>query len=174
MSTLFRFRIDLSDVERGVYEALDFRVALHPSETMPYLLSRVLAFALNASPDLAFSPGGLSDPDAPAMQEPGPNGSIALWIEIGNPSARKLHRATKAARAVRVYTYKDPVLLREEIASNDVHQAERIEIYALNPRFLDRLAETVEKDNAWNVLRSDGTLSVACGEFSESIEIARL
>jgi uncharacterized protein YaeQ len=68
-STLYRFRIDLSDVDRGVYETLDFRIAQHPSETTTYLLTRVLAYALNTQPGLEFSSGGLSDPDAPAPKD---------------------------------------------------------------------------------------------------------
>ena len=42
-ATVHRFQIDLSDVDRGVYEALDLRVARHPSESVPYLLTRTLA-----------------------------------------------------------------------------------------------------------------------------------
>ena len=66
-TTLFRFRIDLSDVERGIYEALDFRVAMHPSESMPYLLTRTLAYCLNIQEGLEFSPSGLHDPDTPTL-----------------------------------------------------------------------------------------------------------
>lgn len=172
-STLFRFRVDLSDVDRGVYEALDFRVAQHPSETSAFLLTRVLAYALNTQPGLDFSPGGLSDPDQPAIQATdGPN-SILLWIEIGNPSAKKLHRAAKSARSVRVYTYKDPAVLVADIAENKVYNSERIEIFSFAPKFLERLSETIERDNAWNVIVSDGSLTIVAGTFSETVELER-
>ena len=39
-ATVYHFQIELSDVDRGVYEALDLRVARHPSESTPYLLTR--------------------------------------------------------------------------------------------------------------------------------------
>lgn len=170
-STLYRFRIDLSDVDRGVYDALDFRVALHPSETLQYLVTRVLAFSLNAAEGLAFTPGGLSDPDSPCIQLLGEQNSILLWIEIGNPSARKLHKATKSSRAVRVYTYKDAELLLKEIAANEVYHPERIEIFSISAKFLDRLGALLEKDNRWSVMCSDGTLTVSVGDVSESIEL---
>jgi uncharacterized protein YaeQ len=172
-STLYRFRIDLSDVDRGVYEALDFRAAQHPSETTDFLLTRVLAYALNTQEGLDFAPGGLSDPDQPALLvSDGPN-SIPLWIEIGNPSAKKLHRAAKTARQVRVYTYKDPEVLLAEIAANKVYNAERIEIFSFSPKFLGPLAETLVRDNSWNVIFSDGSLTVTTGEFSETVELGR-
>ena len=54
-STLYRFRIDLTDIDRGVYETLDLRLAMHPSESETYLVTRVLAYALNYASDLEFS-----------------------------------------------------------------------------------------------------------------------
>ena len=82
-STLHRFRLDLSDVDRGVYEKLDIRVARHPSESEPFLLSRVLAYALNYEADLSFSKEGLGTPDEPCLSISDPGGGFRLWIEIG-------------------------------------------------------------------------------------------
>ena len=42
--TLYNFEIELSHVDRGVYQSLDFRVACQPSETPDFLLTRVLAW----------------------------------------------------------------------------------------------------------------------------------
>lgn len=163
-ATLYRFRIDLADMDRGVYEALDFRAALHPSETPIYLVTRVLAYALNIQEGLTFSPGGLSDPDAPALRLDHPNGGTALWIEIGNPSARKLHKASKAADQVNIYTYKNPEILIQEIRSEKVHKAEKMGIFSFDPRFLERLVATLEKDNHWNIAHTDGSLVISVGK----------
>lgn len=171
--TLYRFRIELSDVDRGVYETLDFRAAQHPSESAPYLLTRVLALALNTQEGLDFTPGGLSDPDEPALRASDAHGSPQLWIEIGNPSPRKLHRAAKAAREVKVYTYKDPELLLKEISRENVHRASEIEIFSFPPKFLEALAARLERNNEWTILRNEGQLTVGIGERSESAEILR-
>lgn len=172
-STLYRFRIDLSDIDRGVYETLDHRIAMHPSESSDFLLTRVLAFALNAQEGLEFSPGGLSDPDQPCIQLVDPGSGITLWIEVGNPSAKKLHRAAKSSRHVKVYTYKDPEVLLKDIAANKVYHAERIEVFSFPPKFLGRLADTLQRDNLWNIIHSDGSLTVSTGEFSETVEIGK-
>src|SRR3989338_3231587 len=94
-ATLFRFRIDISDVERGFYEAIDLRAAKHPSETEAYLLTRGLAYALNYESGIVFSPG-LCTADAPAIGVPGQNGQVSVWIDIGNPAPRRIHKASKA------------------------------------------------------------------------------
>jgi uncharacterized protein YaeQ len=173
LSSLHRFRIELSDVDRGVYESLDFRVARHPSESSPFLITRVLAYALNAQEGLEFSPGGLSDVDEPALRITDNQGGHRLWIEIGNPSARKLHKAAKAAKEVKVYTYKDPELLLDEIARNKVHQANRIAIYSLAPKFLDQLAATLERDNAWGLVHTEGSLTLTVGDQAIAGELRR-
>lgn len=171
---LYRFQINLSDVDRGCYEPLDFRLMQHPSETLAFLLTRMLAYALNYQDGLAFSAEGLCNPDDPCLAKPDPKGGMALWIEVGNPSARRLHKAAKAASQVKVYTYKNPQPLLEEIAKEKVYNAERIELYALDPGFLETLEGLLERDNAWDVIHNEGSLTVNVGEVSESTELRRL
>jgi len=173
-TTLYRFQINFSDIDQGVYKTLDFRMAMHPSESEAYLMTRLLAFVLNEREFLEFSPEGLGDPDAPTLSAQTPRGEILLWIEIGNPSARKLHKAAKAAKQVKVYTYKNPELLLKEIRDHKVHHAESIEIYAFDPKFLESIAGRLERKNSWDILVHDGTLSVSVGEKSEATELSKI
>ncbi len=173
-TTLYRFQINFSDIDRGIYKTLDLRLAMHPSESRPYLMTRLLAFVLNEREYLEFSGEGLGDPDAPALCAKTPGGDILLWIEIGNPSARKLHKATKAARQVKVYTYKDPQALVKEIRENKVFHAEQIEIFALNAPFLEKLANQLERKNSWDILVQDGTLNVSIGDRAEVSEMTQI
>jgi uncharacterized protein YaeQ len=170
-TVLYRFHVNLSDVDQGVYKTLDLRLAMHPSESHAYLLTRLIAFVLNEQEFLAFSPGGLSDPEDPCISAATPNGAIRLWIEVGNPSARKLHKAAKAADKVKVYTYKDPDVLLKEIRGNKVYQAESIDIHSLDPAFLDRLAPRLERTNTWDILVHERVLNVSVGEAAESTEL---
>src|SRR5206468_2289419 len=65
-STIYNLDIDLSDSDRSVYESLSLRVARHPSESEEYLITRVLAYALEYAEGIEFS-HGLCDPDDPAI-----------------------------------------------------------------------------------------------------------
>lgn len=58
-STIFNFDIDLSHIDRGVYDTLALRVAQHPSESADYLITRVLAYCLEYTEGMAFSQGGI-------------------------------------------------------------------------------------------------------------------
>lgn len=168
---LYKFQLELSDVDRGIYETLEFRTAQHPSENGAYLLSRVLAYALSYQSGLDFSPGGLADPDAPALQSLGVHGTVDLWIEIGNPSARKLHKAGKIAKQVIIYTYKSPEVLIEQIKQGEVHRANEIQIFAFDPDFLAKLERFVEKNNRWSLLYQGGRLDIDTGSGQISTEL---
>ena len=168
---LYRFEIDLSDIDRGVYEALSLRVAQHPSESTPYLLTRVLAYALNYQPGVEFSPGGLNDPDAPAVRVIGTHGAIDLWIDIGNPSTKRLHKASKAAGRVVIYTHKSAAVLLNQIDPKDVHRAGDIRLFAVDPKFLGDLEDTLEKSNRWTVLHQQGRVDVTVGERAFATEL---
>lgn len=157
---LYRFQIEISDIDRNVYETVDFRVSQHPSETLPYLLTRVLAFALSYEEGLEFSAQGLGDPDAPCLQTRSGQGGVDLWIEIGNPSARKLHKASKAAHRVQVYTYKRPEILLAEMAGGEIHKASQIKIFSFATEFLNDLESSLEKNNRWSLLQDQGNLTV--------------
>lgn len=171
---LYRFQVELADIDRGVYETLDFRAALHPSEASSYLLCRVLAYALSYQDRLEFSPGGLGDPEAPALRVLGFQNEIKLWIEIGNPSARKLHKAGKTAEKVMVFTYKNPEVLLTELQAHDVHRVREIEIYAFDSKFLEGLEAHLEKNNRWSLMHQEGQLTVGIGSNTVSGEAKRI
>ncbi len=90
--------MQLSHVDRGVYEALELRVARHPSESEEFLCARVLAYCLEQREGLAFS-RGLADPDQPALEVRDLTGALQAWIEVGAPDAARLHRAEQGGAA---------------------------------------------------------------------------
>ena len=92
-ATICRFHFELSDVDRGVYESVELRAAQHPSESDAYFVTRVLAWALEYNEGLAFG-RGVSTPEDPAIYLADDIGDYLLWIEIGQPSAERLHKVT--------------------------------------------------------------------------------
>jgi uncharacterized protein YaeQ len=128
-ATVYNFDIDLADADRNVYESLALRVARHPSESEEYLLTRVLAYALEFEEGIAFSTGGLSDPDDPALTVRDLTGALRSWIEIGSPDAARLHKASKASPRVAVYTRKDSERWAQRLAGERIHRAEALEAY---------------------------------------------
>jgi uncharacterized protein YaeQ len=172
-ATVYRFQIELSDVDRGVYESLDLRIARHPSESMPYLLTRTIAYALLYEEGLAFSKGGLSSAEEAPLTVRDLQGNLRVWVEIGTPSAERLHKASKASPRVVVFTQHDPRLLVNQAASRDIHKADQIEVYALDPRFLDQLGEITDRNARWTLMRNEGVLYVTVGNKTLSGNVTK-
>jgi uncharacterized protein YaeQ len=174
-ATMYRIQVALSDVDRGVYESLDLRLARHPSESPRYLMTRALAYCLSYEEGIAFAKG-VSDGDEPALWVHSLDGRLLTWIEVGTPSADRLHRASKAANKVLVYTQHDPAMVHKEATTRAIHKAEDIEVIALAPPFLDELMKLTERNASWDVTRSEGQLYVTCeGKSLEAaLEITRL
>jgi uncharacterized protein YaeQ len=173
-ATVHHFTIRLSDVDRGVYETLELKVARHPSEADEYMVARVLAYCLEYAEGIAFSKGGLSDPDEPPLAVRDLTGALQSWIEVGSPDAARLHKAAKAAPRVAVYTHKDPAQLLRTLDGERIHRAERLELYSLGRDFIAAIAKRLEKRNEMDLSVTDRHLYAAVGGETLSGELARL
>jgi uncharacterized protein YaeQ len=159
-ATVHHVEVTLSDVDRAVYEKLDLRLARHPSESARYLITRLLAYCLSYEEGIAFSKGGLSSTDEPAIAVHDPTGILLRWIEIGAPSADRLHKATKAARHVSVFTHVEPRLLRQEAQTRAIHKLETIEVWRFEPAFIDSLEPALGRSAVLEVVRNEGKVYV--------------
>lgn len=157
-ATVYHLEIALSDVDRNVYETLDLRVARHPSESMRYFLTRTLAYCLSYEEGIAFSKGGLSQTDEPPVAVRDLTGVLLAWIDVGAPSAERLHKASKAARRVALFTSTDWTMLRREASTRVIHKLEDIEVWHVTPAFLDAVEAKLERRSTLEILRNDGNL----------------
>jgi uncharacterized protein YaeQ len=163
-ATIYVFDIRLADADRNVYETLSLRIARHPSESEEYLLTRVLAYCLEYTEGIAFSSGGLSSPEEPALAVRDLTGALKSWIEVGAPDAARLHKASKAAPRVAVYAHKDIDLLLAKLRGERVHRADTIEVYAMDRELLESLTAKLQRRMSFDVSIADRTLYVTLGE----------
>jgi uncharacterized protein YaeQ len=141
-STIYNVSVDLSDVDRGVYESFALRLAMHPSETMEYLVTRLLAYCLEYTEGIAMTTG-LSAGDEPTIRDL--TGQLTGWIEVGLPDADRLHRASKLAGHVAVYSHRDIRILLGQLAGKRIHRAEDIAIYSFGGSFIRDVAEKFDR-----------------------------
>jgi uncharacterized protein YaeQ len=158
-ATLYRFEVELSDVDRNVYAQLELRPAQHPSETLPYMLTRVLAYCLSYEEGIAFT-RGLAVADEPALWIKDLQGNLRAWIEVGAPSAERLHKASKAVGRVVVFTHHGAEALQKALRGKKLHRADEIELYAIDAELLAALEPLIERSNSWTVVRNEGELYV--------------
>ncbi|WP_431711101.1 YaeQ family protein [Glutamicibacter uratoxydans] len=157
-ATIQTFEVQLSDMDRGVYEELSLRVAQHPSETDAYLVTRVLAYCLEYEEGIAFSAGGVSSGEEPAVLVRDLTGQVTAWIEVGAPDAQRLHTGSKLADRAAVYTHRDPIRLMSSWKGKTIHRAQQLVVRSFDPRFIDAAVEQLGRRNTLSVSVTEGQL----------------
>ena len=155
-ATVYVFDVNLSDVDRGVYETLSLRVAQHPSETFEFMLTRVLAYCLEYEEGIDFGAGGIASTEEPAVIVRDLTGAVRAWIEVGAPAAERLHYGSRLADRTAVYTHRDPEKVRALWAGKQIHQASAIMLRSFSDGLIDQLVPLVARRNAMTVSVMEG------------------
>jgi uncharacterized protein YaeQ len=172
-ATIYTFDIELTDTDRHVYESLSLRLARHPSESDSYLMARLLAYLLEYTEGIEFS-GGVANPDEPTIAVRDLTGAIRDWIDIGTPDAARLHKASKIAGRVAVYTHKDPTQFLKQLAGERIHRAEELEIYAIDRALVNALVARLDRRVAFSLSITDHELYVSIGTNNLTGAVERL
>jgi uncharacterized protein YaeQ len=174
-ATIYNFEIELSHVDRGIYESLSLRVACQPSETPEYLLTRVLAYCLEFTEGIAFGKG-LAEPNEPALSVRDLTGALKVWVDVGAPDAARLHKASQACPRVVVYTHKEPRHVLPQLVGERIHRAEALEFYSLDRVMIAGLAARLSRRLSFALSVSDEHLYVTVGAdtFAGAVERHRI
>lgn len=143
-ATIYNLDIELADIDRGVYETLALRVARQPSETAEYMLTRVLAYCLEYTEGIALTEG-VAAGDEPSVVVRDLTGRLTAWIDVGMPDAARVHKGSKLAGRVAVYTHRDPKQLLAQWAGERIHNVADIPIFAFDRGQIEEIAARLER-----------------------------
>lgn len=177
-ATIFKARLSLADMDRGLYADHALTLARHPSETDERLLMRVLAFALNVPADdrdgtLEFGKG-LSDTDEPDLWHRDLTGRIRHWVEVGQPDEKRLLRAAGRADQVTVYAYAASTPIWWAGIAGKIARAANIRVWQVDAAQSQALAALAQRTMQLQMSVQDGTCWVGDGETSVEITPRRL
>jgi uncharacterized protein YaeQ len=170
--TVHNFELSVSDIDAGRYETLTVQVARHPSESLEYLVTRILAYALEHREGIAFSQG-LHVADEPAVWVHDLTGSLVAVFEIGTPEVSRVHKASKASDQVVIYCHKDAPTWLAAIAGEKIHAPQRVSIVEVPRALVQWLGERVERRNKWDVSLNEGELYVGTGDDTMNVPWVR-
>lgn len=105
-ATIHKALLNIANMDTNYYNEHNLTLALHPSETEQRLMARIIAFVLNANEDLGFCKG-ISEDDEPDLWEKDFDGTIKLWIDLGQPDEKRIKKACGRANKVIIYTYQE-------------------------------------------------------------------
>lgn len=168
-ATIFKARLQISDMDRDHYGEYPLTLARHPSETDERMMVRLLAFALNGAEGLEFTRGLSSDDEADLWQK-SLSGEIDLWIEVGLPSEERLRKACGRAARVLVYSYGPrtaPVWWRK--VGDALARFDNLRVYYLDAGSTEQLAALAERNMDLTATIQDG--QVWFGSAEQNVEI---
>jgi uncharacterized protein YaeQ len=169
-ATIYHFTIDLADMDRGVYETLELRVARHPSETAEYMVVRVLAYCLEFREGIELTEG-VSSGGEPALLVRDLTGRVTAWIEVGMPDAARLHRGSKLAGRVAVYTHRDARQLLAQLEGEKIHRGEEITIRAFDRARVEEIAALLDRRTGLAISVTHGELFVTIGARTVTLPV---
>lgn len=171
--TIYNFDIELSHVDRAVYETLSLRVACQPSETPEFLLTRVLAYCLEYQEGISFGKG-FTEPGEPALAVHDLTGAMQVWIDIGSPDPARLHKASLTIPRVVVYSHREPRILLAQLSGQRIHKAEALEVYSLDRALLEALAGRLDRRTRLTISVTDGHMYATLGDETWDGPVERL
>src|SRR5690606_36015452 len=132
------------------------------SESPEYFVARVLAYCLEYADGIVFS-RGVSDAEEPTISIRDLTGELKAWIEIGAPDAARVHKASKAAPRVAIYTHREPATVLRGLAGERIHRSEAIRLSAIDRDLIAAIAERLERRMKLEITVTGGTLYVTVG-----------
>jgi uncharacterized protein YaeQ len=160
-ATVYNLSIELADVDRGVYEKLNLRIARQPSETPEYMLTRILAYCLEYTEGMTLTEGVAAGGD-PAVLIRDLTGRTTAWIEVGLPDADRVSRGLKLAGRAAIYTHRDAEKIVREFTASGIRRLSEVPVYSFDKSFIGDVAALIER-------RSELTLSITEREMYVSI-----
>jgi len=169
-ATIYRIDTELSDVDRGVYQTFSVRMARQPSETLEFMLARFLAYCLEYTEGIEFTEG-VAAGDQPAVLVRDLTGRVTAWVDVGMPDAQRLHRGSKLAGRVAVYTHRNVAQVLEQLDGKQVHQAAAIPVYEFGRGFVEGVAAVLQRrtDASVSVIERQLYLDVSGHAFSTAV-----
>ncbi|WP_316678226.1 YaeQ family protein [uncultured Tolumonas sp.] len=168
-ATIFKAMLNIADLDRGVYLDANLTLARHPSETDLRLIVRLLAWALNAHDDLAFTKGLCAD-DEPELWLKNLHGGIEHWIEVGLPDERRLKKGCNRSEQVTLYTYAGRAVdLWWQQNQALLNRQDNLRIVDFSEEELAPLVDLAERNMQWQVTISEGQVFINSGDVNLSI-----
>lgn len=157
-ATPYKVELNLSDLDRSVYETLRFTVARHPSETEERLAVRLIAYGLWYHEQLAFG-RGLSDVDEPALWEKSLDDRVLHWIEVGQPDAERITWCSRRCERFSLLAYGSLRVWQTKVLDS-VRNLKNINVVAVGQEALEELARDLPRSISWTLMISDGSLFI--------------
>jgi uncharacterized protein YaeQ len=164
-ATIYRARLELSHIDRDQYAELQLTVARHPSETLQRTLMRLLAFGLRYDEGLEFG-RGVSATDEPDLWRRSGDGRVIEWIEVGQPEARRLIKASRQSERCQLFVFGEGAERWRQAQLDGMSVPDNLGVARIDDAFVGALADASERTLRWSMTISEATIFLTTGDAS--------
>ena len=165
-SSIYKAKLNVTDMDRHVYQEYPLTIACHPSETEARMMLRVVAFALHAHERLEFG-RGISTDNEPDLWQKSLSDDIELWIDLGTHDESRIRKASGRAHRVVLYVYGDrsvPVWWSKQ--ADVLRRFEHLRVVQISDNSLTELVAMAGSSMSLQAMIEDGYLTVSSEEHS--------
>lgn len=170
-ATVLKAKVSIVDLDKHIYLSdIPLTLAQHPSETDNRVMLRLLAWMLNvdAEAQLSFA-RGLCVEDEPDLWLKSDIKEIEHWIDLGQPSDKRLKKACNQAKQVTIYTYGDrsaPLWFKR-----CKYKADNLSIKFIDDATAEQLSRLVDRSMELQLMIQDGEIQLLSGDPTVSINV---
>jgi uncharacterized protein YaeQ len=169
-ATIYKVKLNISDLDRNYYDQHEITVARHPSETEQRMMVRILAFAMFASPNLSFTKGLCVD-DEPELWARNLSDEIDLWISLGQIEVKQIRKAIGRCQQVVIITYAgNKSLTWYEQNKLELIGLKNLQVINIKPAYVELLKELAARNMNLQCTIQDGLVWLSNEETTVSIE----
>lgn len=163
--TIYKMNINLSDLNRDIYDTLNLTVALHPSETKERMMARVVAYCLNAQEFLNFTKG-LSCVDDADIEVISLDQQRLLWIDMGEPAFERIKKASRQSKQIKIYSFNSKSDVWWKQSESDFSTLSNLDVVQFKFDQIQNLAKLLQRtmDFAVTITEESVYISAQLGE----------
>lgn len=168
-SRILRLSLEISDLDRHVYETLNLTLDLHPSESLQRLTSRLLAMALNYQPGLAFG-RGISTAEDATLWLRDEQERVLQWIEVGQVDPQRMQKICRRAELAKLYTFSTQAPRWWQQHGQEFLGLSNLEVYYLDADLIEAVSQHLDGRPKLQLITQEGEsqlfIDEQCWQFS--------
>lgn len=170
-SSIFKVKIDVSNIDQHRYEQLCFTVALDRKETINHMVMRLLAYAMVPEPNMAFGKAaqGNGEPDIIVKDY---DEHIIYWIDAGFPQMNRVKKATRQSDCVLIFSVADSNWLDDY--RHELMHMKNVHLILVQPELVERLSHDIERSIDWSIVIDENKLAITDNTHYMESNITRM
>lgn len=172
-ATIYKAELQIADMDRHYYAEHNLTIARHPSENDERMMTRVLAYALNAQEGIAFTKG-LSDVDEPDIWVKDLTGAVKLWVDLGQPDEARIRKACGRAERVLVLCYSSSSDIWWRQIADKLSRLSNLTVQQLPAETCRQLAGLAERGMRLQCMIQDGEIALSSEAETVAVPLTTL